>query len=111
MNGQVPAMEARGRAVTILLVVLVIGSGVILAVDPASSGGPAGDSFQLLVGGFGGGPAVGPGGCEFALDPRHENSCSASLGPVPGGGCFCGRHTGLLSHPPRGGGGGYPLPD
>ena len=104
-----PAGEWRSRGLLCLLAVLVCATAVVLTVDPGRPPGPAAASFQHLVGGLGGGPAVGPGGCLAGFDPRLEGTCSAGLGPVPGGACFCGRHTGLLSYPPGGGGGHSPV--
>ena len=101
-------MEARGCRLLYLLILLVAACVAVLAAD---GGRQAATDFQPLVGGMGGGPAVDLAGCPSAFDPRLGNGCSAGTGPIPGGTCFCGRHTGLLSYPPRAGGGGHPIPD
>ena len=112
-------MEARSRLLFYVLLFLVGASGAVLMVEHGADRRrqAATQSFQKLVGGLGFGPVLDLSGCAFGFDPRLDGSCSAAVGPLPGGACFCGRHGGLLSYPPlrRGKtngarGGGYAIP-
>jgi hypothetical protein len=104
-------MEVRGRRLFVLVSALLGATAIVLAADPGTRADrPTGRSFQQLVGGLGGGPAVDLAGCPAGLDSRLDGRCSAGLGPVPGGSCWCGRHTGLLARPATVGA-SHPPPD
>ena len=96
-------MEARSRLLFYLLLALVGASGAVLLVEHRidQRKQSATESFQKLVGGLGFGSVLDLSGCAFGFDPRLDGCCSASVGPLPGGACFCGRHGGLLSYPPN----------
>jgi hypothetical protein len=83
--------SARVRFVGILSLLLPAAAGLLLC--SGNQPAPAAEEFQYLVGGLGGGPAADFGDCPFAFDPRLESDCTFRHGPVPAGGCFCGRHS------------------
>jgi hypothetical protein len=97
---------------------LAVAAGVALAAAAApTAGGPRAREFHGLVGGLGLGPALEPGECEQAFDPRLSPDCSCDGGPVPGGVFFCPHHAcSVLPYPPgrpareRGRGGADALP-
>ena len=112
-------MESRSRLLSYALVFLVGACAAVQVLERVADRRrrSATESFQKLVGGLGFGPALDLSDCAFGFDPRLDGSCSASVGPLPGAGCFCGRHGGLFSYlPPRPGGaggvrgGGHPIP-
>jgi hypothetical protein len=97
-------VETRGRVLLVVLVLLVGTTVLVLVFDPGSSPRQkaASVAFQKQVGGLGFGASLDLAGCAFGFDPRLDSSCSESSGPVAGGACFCPRHLGLVSYPPRG---------
>jgi hypothetical protein len=96
-------LEARGLRLLVALLALVCACAAVLALD--AGGSPrrraASAAFQEQVGGLGFGPALDLSGCACGFDPRLDDSCSAAVGPVPGGACFCPRHGGLTPWPER----------
>jgi hypothetical protein len=97
------------------LLLLVGAAGAVLALEGRGQRrrDVYSEQFQHLVGGLGFGPAVDLSGCAFGFDPRLDGDCAAEYGPVPGGRCFCPRHTeNILYYPPLGpgSGGGHGAP-
>lgn len=93
-------MESRGSGLLLALLLLTYAAVAVLVAEDRTGGGRS-EEFQRLVGGLGFGPAVDLSGCAFGLDPRLEGTCSEEVGPVPGGACFCPRHSAsLFSYPP-----------
>jgi hypothetical protein len=78
-----------------LILTLVVAAGVLLVVDNRDRDAEAARAkeFQELVGGLGFGPAVDLARCPCSFDPRLGHRCTADLGPIPGGGCFCPHHA------------------
>ncbi len=91
-------MEPRGRYLFVVLLGLLGAASAVLLVEQGAQQhrGANAESFQRLVGGAGFGPATDLSGCAFSFDPRLDWACSAERGPVPGGSCFCPRHSGSL---------------
>jgi hypothetical protein len=95
-------MESRCRFLFVLLMLLAGASAAVLTLEPGVGGGrqPATAAFQRQVGGLGFEPALDLSGCAFGFDPRLEGWCTANVGALPGGACFCDRHGGLLACSP-----------
>ena len=80
--------------ISILFVVLLVLVGATVAVPIAENRRPYhGEQFQHLVGGLGFGSALDLSEDAFAFDPRLDGLCEWEYGPIPGGSCFCPRHT------------------
>jgi hypothetical protein len=81
--------------VLVLILALAVVSGVLVVVDSRDRDAQAARAkeFQELIGGMGFGPAVDLGRCPYGFDPRLSHRCTADLGPIPGGGCFCPHHA------------------
>jgi len=97
------SVDARGRLLFFALLLLAGACAAVLALDAGTQPGrPAARAFHEQTGGLGFGPAfrVGASGAS-GFDPRLGGGCGAAAGPLPGGACFCPRHGGLLSYPPR----------
>jgi hypothetical protein len=96
-------VQARGRRLFVVLLFLVGASAAILVLSPGPSPRrqSANAAFQKQVGGLGFGPVLTLSECPFGFDPRLDGGCGQAAGLVPGGTCFCPRHGGLVSYPPR----------
>jgi hypothetical protein len=96
-------MHERGSVLfffLMLLIVLVVG---VLGVEQkcAHDRQQRVENFERLVRGVGFGPATYLSGCAFSFDPRLDGHCEADCGLIPGGACFCPRHTtSMLYYPP-----------
>lgn len=89
-------MYLRTKTAIITLLLLCIGAGAAL-IDCARlhrERTALSREFQGLLLGFGTGPAVDFAECTGTFDKRWDDTCTADLGPIPGGACFCPRHGG-----------------
>lgn len=96
-------MQARGSGLFFALMLLIAAAATVLVTEGRTQHHRRGrgEAFQRLVGGVGFGPALDLSGCAFRFDPRLDGSCAAACGPIPGGDCFCPRHTQSVFYYPR----------
>jgi hypothetical protein len=96
-------MQTRARGLVVVLLLLSSAAGAVVLAEERAWRHREGRSedLQRLVGGLGFGPALDLSDCPFSFDPRLDGSCGLEHGSVPGGGCFCPRHSAsLFCYPP-----------